>query len=181
MCIRDSGGGGAAADRARGADRGNQRQREATTAALELEKQKEALKRQYLGGKKEKKKVLKPSEKFRFSFDWEATDDTTRDLNPLFQNKHESQLLFGRGMRAGIDRVVQVKEGHKYLKEVQRRKEDGSAQSSAPSGRPDSAGADAQAGVSQEEEERRREADDRMRQAIERKDTMMKDLSLIHI
>jgi len=130
------GGAAAAADRARGADRGNQRQREATTAALELEKQKEALKRQYLGGKKEKKKVLKPSEKFRFSFDWEATDDTTRDLNPLFQNKHESQLLFGRGMRAGIDRVVQVKEGHKYLKEVQRRKEDGSAQSSAPSGRP---------------------------------------------
>ena len=177
MAAARAGGGGAAAaaDRARGADRGNQRQREATTAALELEKQKEALKRQYLGGKKEKKKVLKPSEKFRFSFDWEATDDTTRDLNPLFQNKHESQLLFGRGMRAGIDRVVQVKEGHKYLKEVQRRKEDGSAQSSGRSGRPDSAGADARAGVSQEEEERRREADDRMRQAIERKDTMMKD------
>ena len=105
-------------------DRDQQRQREATLATKELEKQKEALKRQYLGSKKEKKKVLKPSEKFRFSFDWDATDDTSRDLNPLYQNKHETQLLFGRGMRAGIDRVVQVKEGHKYLKEVQRRKED---------------------------------------------------------
>ncbi len=97
-------------------DRDHQRQREATIATKELEKQREALKRQYLGSKKEKKKVLKPSEKFRFSFDWDATDDTSRDLNPLYQNKHETQLLFGRGMRAGIDRVVQVKEGHKYLK-----------------------------------------------------------------
>lgn len=30
------------------------------------------IKAQYLGAEKQKKKVLKPSEKFRFNFDWEV-------------------------------------------------------------------------------------------------------------
>lgn len=38
---------------------------------------------QYLGAKKFKKRVVKPSEKFRFSFDWESTEDTSRDMNPM--------------------------------------------------------------------------------------------------
>ncbi len=38
---------------------------------------------QYLGAKKLKKRVVKPSEKFRFSFDWENTEDTSRDMNPM--------------------------------------------------------------------------------------------------
>lgn len=29
--------------------------------------------------------MLKPSEKFKFSFDWDMNDDTSRDLNPLYQ------------------------------------------------------------------------------------------------
>ena len=45
----------------------------------------EAIRVQYLGQKKQKKKVLKPSEKFKFSFDWDMNDDTSRDLNPLYQ------------------------------------------------------------------------------------------------
>ena len=28
--------------------------------------------------------------------------DTSNDVNPLYSNKHEAQLLFGRGLRAGI-------------------------------------------------------------------------------
>ncbi|CAI6009027.1 unnamed protein product, partial [Closterium sp. NIES-65] len=64
---------------------------------------------QYLGLRKPKKRVIKPSEKFRFSFDWENTEDTSRDLNPLYQNPHEAQLLFGRGFRAGVDRREQKK------------------------------------------------------------------------
>lgn len=159
-------------------DRDQQRQREATLATKELEKQKEALKRQYLGSKKEKKKVLKPSEKFRFSFDWDATDDTSRDLNPLYQNKHETQLLFGRGMRAGIDRVVQVKEGHKYLKEVQRRKED---QDGARRERDSSAAGterSARPAESREERERRHRDQDRLRYALEHKEARMKDSDL---
>ena len=60
------------------------------------------IKKQYLGGEKLKKKMLKPSEKFKFNFDWEAGDDTSKDLN---------QLLFGRGLRAGVDRREQKKVG----------------------------------------------------------------------
>ena len=32
--------------------------------------------------------VLKGAEKFKFNFDWEAGDDTSRDLNPLYNNTH---------------------------------------------------------------------------------------------
>jgi ATP-dependent RNA helicase DDX23/PRP28 len=63
----------------------------------------EAIRIQYLGQKKQKKKVLKPSEKFKFSFDWDMNDDTSRDLNPLYQDRPDTALLFGRGRRAGID------------------------------------------------------------------------------
>merc|ERR1712227_1003909 len=63
----------------------------------------EAIRVQYLGQKKQKKKVLKPSEKFKFSFDWDMNDDTSRDLNPLYQDRPDTALLFGRGRRAGID------------------------------------------------------------------------------
>ncbi|RZC62281.1 hypothetical protein C5167_024024 [Papaver somniferum] len=54
-------------------------------------------------------RVTKPSEKFRFTFDWDATEDTSRDLNSLYQNPHEARLLFGRGFRAGMDRREQKK------------------------------------------------------------------------
>jgi hypothetical protein len=43
---------------------------------------------QYLGGEKERKRVVKASEKFRFKFDWDAQEDTSRDLNPLYNNLH---------------------------------------------------------------------------------------------
>jgi len=41
----------------------------------------------------------------------QARDDTSRDLNPLYQQTHEAALLYGRGMRAGIDRREQKKAG----------------------------------------------------------------------
>ncbi|KAI3916458.1 hypothetical protein MKW92_005915 [Papaver armeniacum] len=69
----------------------------------------EAIKEQYMGTTKPKKKVMKPSDRFRFSFDWEISEDTSRDMNVLYQNPHEAQLLFGRGFRAGIDRREQKK------------------------------------------------------------------------
>ncbi|KAI3876413.1 hypothetical protein MKX03_024282 [Papaver bracteatum] len=70
----------------------------------------EAIREQYMGTTtKPKKRVAKPSDKFRFSFDWEISEDTSRDINVLYQNPHESQLLFGRGFRAGIDRREQKK------------------------------------------------------------------------
>lgn len=49
------------------------------------------IKAQYLGAEKKKKKVLKGAEKFKFNFDWEAGDDTSRDLNPLYNSTHGEQ------------------------------------------------------------------------------------------
>ena len=52
--------------------------------AMELE----SIKLQYMGKKKEKKKIAKPSDKFKFKFDWEAKARTldpkplTSSLNP---------------------------------------------------------------------------------------------------
>jgi ATP-dependent RNA helicase DDX23/PRP28 len=43
----------------------------------------------YLGLNKEKKKILKPSEKFKniFNFKWDSSDDTSIESNPLYKNK----------------------------------------------------------------------------------------------
>ncbi|KAK9052653.1 hypothetical protein SSX86_029283 [Deinandra increscens subsp. villosa] len=96
-------------------------------AEREREKELEAIKEQYLGSKKPKKRVIKPSEKFRFSFDWENTEDTSRDMNVLYQNPHEARLLFGRGFRAGMDRREQKKLAAKNEKDLRDeiRKKDG--------------------------------------------------------
>lgn len=41
-----------------------------------------------------KKKTQKPGDKMKFQFDWGAEEDTSRDLNPLYQTPH--------GMRACV-------------------------------------------------------------------------------
>jgi hypothetical protein len=40
------------------------------------------------GGERQKKKVMKASEKFKFNFDWDNKEDTSKDLNPLYNNLH---------------------------------------------------------------------------------------------
>ncbi|CAI5735553.1 unnamed protein product [Peronospora destructor] len=62
----------------------------------------QALKDQYLGKTVKKKKMVKASEKFSkiFQFDWEASEDTSADLNPLYAKRMDVNLLFGRGYRA---------------------------------------------------------------------------------
>jgi len=59
-----------------------------------------------LGLKKEKKKVIKPSEKFKFVFSWDASDDTSQDHNPLYNQRIDVRPAFGRGFIAGIDQKV---------------------------------------------------------------------------
>ena len=84
----------------------------------EREKELELIKKQYLGTEKVKKKIRKPSEKFHLNFDWETTDDTSKDLNPIYNQTHEAALLFGSGKRAGVDVQEQKKiaaEHHRQL------------------------------------------------------------------
>lgn len=40
-----------------------------------------------------KKKVVKASEKFRFNFDWDGKEDTSKDLNPLYNHLHRERLV----------------------------------------------------------------------------------------
>ncbi|CAH2069740.1 unnamed protein product [Thlaspi arvense] len=102
-------------DREREEEEAKAREKAVAEKLVEREREKEldAIKEQYLGGKKPKKRVTRPSEKFRFSFDWENTEDTSRDMKA-----HEAQLLFGRGFRAGMDRREQKKQAAKHEKEA---------------------------------------------------------------
>ena len=47
----------------------------------------EKIRKEYLGIKDRKKRVLKASEKMKFVFGWDASDDTSKDGNPLYDNK----------------------------------------------------------------------------------------------
>jgi len=62
-------------------------------------------------GKVERKKgmFLPPSQKFKFDFDWKASDDTSEDLNDLYKNKASVAFRFGRGTVAGVDEEEQLK------------------------------------------------------------------------
>lgn len=63
-----------------------------------------------------KKRVIKPSEKFAkiFQFDWNPSEDTSKDSNPLYAQRLEVTPLFGRGYVAGVDMREQRKH-NKYL------------------------------------------------------------------
>ncbi|RLN96968.1 hypothetical protein BBJ28_00000710 [Nothophytophthora sp. Chile5] len=84
----------------------------------------EALKNEYLGKKVKKKKVVKASEKFSkiFQFDWEASEDTSADLNPLYAKRLDVNLLYGRGYRAGVDMREQRKQ-NSFLDELSHKRQ----------------------------------------------------------
>jgi len=111
------GGGGGARDSARDSraaaapvDRAKLlEEREAALASTIRGEEVDAIKAQYLGQSKERRRVVKPSEKYTriFQFEWDAAEDTSVDFNPIYANRMEPTLLFGRGYRAGIDMRTQ--------------------------------------------------------------------------
>ncbi|KAJ2987804.1 DEAD (Asp-Glu-Ala-Asp) box polypeptide 23, partial [Globomyces sp. JEL0801] len=70
----------------------------------------------YVGGKPAKKRLRKMNDQ-KFVFDWDAQEDTSQDINPLYQEKHSAQL-FGRGHIAGIDPTEQKKNAERFYKDV---------------------------------------------------------------
>jgi ATP-dependent RNA helicase DDX23/PRP28 len=68
------------------------------------EHEQELIRQQYLGVPLQRRRIAKASDKFKFNFEWDAKEDTYEA--PL----HEGSLLFGRGMRAGVDRRTQREE-----------------------------------------------------------------------
>ncbi|KAG0370488.1 mRNA splicing protein prp28 [Gamsiella multidivaricata] len=59
------------------------------------------VKKKYMGIEEKERKIRKRNDK-KFVFDWNADDDTSRDLNPIYTHRHSAQL-FGRGHFAGIE------------------------------------------------------------------------------
>ena len=82
----------------------------------EQEKELQAIKQQHLGMPKRRRHVAKPSEKFAKArkFEWDPSEDTSADTNPLYSDRFQASLLFGRGFRAGID-VREQRKQSKFL------------------------------------------------------------------
>lgn len=80
------------------------------------EKELEAIKERYLGLIKKKRRVRRLNDR-KFVFDWDASEDTSVDYNPIYKERHTVQF-FGRGHVAGIDLKSQKKEQSKFYGEL---------------------------------------------------------------
>jgi len=69
----------------------------------------EEARKRYLGIKEHRKKWMKHSERMSKMFvaDWDDTEDTSHDVNPLYASRMHASLAFGRGYQAGIDMKTQ--------------------------------------------------------------------------
>uniref|UniRef100_A0A224YRY9 Probable ATP-dependent RNA helicase DDX23 n=1 Tax=Rhipicephalus zambeziensis TaxID=60191 RepID=A0A224YRY9_9ACAR len=84
------------------------------------EKEFEAIKERYLGIIKKKRRVRRLNDR-KFVFDWDASEDTAVDYNPIYKEKHTVQF-FGRGHIGGIDLKAQKKEQCKFYGELLERR-----------------------------------------------------------
>ncbi|CEO97006.1 RNA helicase [Plasmodiophora brassicae] len=77
------------------------------------------IKSSYLG-KKEKKKKRRATgaSRSKFMFEWDTGEDTSADLNPLYNRRHDVALGFGRGYIAGIDREQQRSQSHRLYEQI---------------------------------------------------------------
>lgn len=99
-------------------DKDKEKKKDTEAEKLIDPKELEQMKLAYLGQKKEKKKIIKPSEKFKFVFDWDEDEDTSKDLNPLYSAKPDIRPQFGRGLFAGIDPTEQLKDYEEKRKKM---------------------------------------------------------------
>ena len=58
-----------------------------------------------MGGGKRKRRVRRLNDR-KFVFDWDATDDTSTDYNPIYQDKHQIQVI--RASMVYANRVCQL-------------------------------------------------------------------------
>ncbi|KAG8231675.1 hypothetical protein J437_LFUL007449, partial [Ladona fulva] len=84
------------------------------------EKEGEAIKERYLGLVKKKRRVRRLNDR-KFVFDWDASEDTSVDYNPLYKERHQVQF-FGRGHIAGIDIKAQKRDQSKFYGELLERR-----------------------------------------------------------
>ncbi|KAK4528345.1 hypothetical protein GAYE_SCF55G6286 [Galdieria yellowstonensis] len=69
----------------------------------ESHRMKELLRKHYMKEKDTKSRITKPSERFRFRFEWDNSEDTLNTEGYSDLSSFEVPLLFGRGHRGGMD------------------------------------------------------------------------------
>ncbi|XP_048879076.1 probable ATP-dependent RNA helicase DDX23 [Brienomyrus brachyistius] len=75
-------------------------------------KELQAIKERYLGGIKKRRRTRHLNDR-KFVFEWDASEDTSIDYNPLYKEKHQVQL-YGRGFIAGIDLKQQKRDQSRF-------------------------------------------------------------------
>lgn len=96
--------------------RARERNAEEKEVSKDKEKESEAIKERYLGIIKKKRRVRRLNDR-KFVFDWDASEDTSVDYNPLYKERHQVQF-FGRGNVAGIDIKAQKRDQSKFYGEL---------------------------------------------------------------
>ncbi|KAI9225524.1 MAG: P-loop containing nucleoside triphosphate hydrolase protein [Piptocephalis tieghemiana] len=81
----------------------------------------QAIKNRYMGTEERRRRIRKVNDR-KFVFDWDAAEDTSRDLNPLYAERHDAQL-FGRGHFAGIDVNEQRQQRGQFYEDLRRRRQ----------------------------------------------------------
>ncbi|XP_045911481.1 probable ATP-dependent RNA helicase DDX23 [Micropterus dolomieu] len=89
-------------------DDGRQKLREEKDKSKELV----AIKERYLGGLKKRRRTRHLNDR-KFVFEWDASEDTSVDYNPIYKEKHQVQL-YGRGFIAGIDLKQQKRDQSRF-------------------------------------------------------------------
>ena len=78
----------------------------------------------FAGLQKEKRKRGRRLHERKFIFDWDESENTAVDYNPIYKARHEVQF-FGRGNLAGIDVKAQKKQKSEfYLSMMKERRTD---------------------------------------------------------
>lgn len=106
--------------RRRDREREKKDKEEESQYSKDKQKEVEAIRERYLGLVKKKRRVRRLNDR-KFVFDWDASEDTSVDYNPLYKERHQVQF-FGRGNVAGIDIKAQKRDQSKFYGELLERR-----------------------------------------------------------
>uniref|UniRef100_A0A914YQ48 RNA helicase n=1 Tax=Panagrolaimus superbus TaxID=310955 RepID=A0A914YQ48_9BILA len=87
----------------------------------------EAIRSRYLGKEREKKKRTRKLHERKFVFDWDENDDTSKDYDNLYEERHQIQF-FGRGALAGMDVNSQRKKNAEFYNSLMEQRRTGEEQ-----------------------------------------------------
>jgi ATP-dependent RNA helicase DDX23/PRP28 len=87
-----------------------------SSATSKADAEMESLRQRYLGNDAVNDVRRKRTDK-RYRFDWDETDDTSQDANPIYAQRSHV-LMFGRGTLGGIDVKEQEKKRSAYYNKL---------------------------------------------------------------